>query len=152
MKKLLTLILTLALGLTACIGLTACKDNDANKPTILTGVELIKEEYGIAAKKGNDALISKINEALINLSTTQYLAVAAEYGLESSLCLDSSTENPLVTATDESWNSIKNAGKIVIGYTVFAPIAYEVENGTYIFKNVPLTDSPLLITIGDFIK
>ena len=29
---------------------------------------------------------------------------------------------------------------------------YEVENGTYIFKNVPLTDSPLLITIGDFIK
>ena len=29
---------------------------------------------------------------------------------------------------------------------------YEEENGTYTFKNVPLTDSALLITIGDFIK
>ena len=29
---------------------------------------------------------------------------------------------------------------------------YEVQNGTYVFKKMPLKDSPILITIGDFIK
>ena len=93
-------------------------------------LELAVEKYGIAGRKDDKAFVSKINEALIALSSTQYLAVAAEYGLESSLCLDSATENPLASATDGSWDAIKDAGEIVIGYTVFAPIAYEVENGT----------------------
>ena len=29
---------------------------------------------------------------------------------------------------------------------------YEVKDGKYIFTKMPLTDSPLLITIGEFIK
>jgi len=92
-------------------------------------MQLAVEKYGIAGRKEDKAFVSKINEALIALSDADYLTVAAEYGLTSSLCLTPATENPLEDANDNSWKAIKTAGKIVIGYTVFAPIAYEVKNG-----------------------
>ena len=91
---------------------------------IVEDLVLATEEYGIAAKKGNDALISVINDALINLRTTKYLDVANEYGLTGSLCITETTTNPLANATDNSWANILDAGRIVIGYTVFAPIAF----------------------------
>ena len=43
---------------------------------ILENVVFQEEKYGIAAKKGNDALTSKINEALIALVSTDYKTVA----------------------------------------------------------------------------
>ena len=36
-----------------------------------------------------------------------------------------STTNPYAAATDDSWTQIQSAGKFVVGYTVFAPIAFE---------------------------
>jgi hypothetical protein len=38
--------------------------------------------------------------------------------------LTAETTNPYANATDDSWNNVVASGKIVIGYTVFAPIAY----------------------------
>ena len=78
MKKFLTLLLTLVMALTACVGLTACNPpEDANKPVIVSGITLIEEQYGIAAKKGNDALISKVNDALIALADGQMKTIAS---------------------------------------------------------------------------
>lgn len=91
---------------------------------------LATEEYGIAGRKDDKALMSKINEALIALAESDYQTIAETYGLTSSLRLEKNTENPLSSATDDSWNKVKNAKKIVIGYTIFAPIAYDVVNGT----------------------
>ena len=85
---------------------------------------LAVEEYGIAAKKGNEAFMSKINEALIALVETDYAEVIAQYGLAESVALTADAVNPYANATDNSWNDIVASGKIVIGYTVFAPIAY----------------------------
>ena len=126
MKKLLTFALTLILGLTACFGLTACGEKD--KPVVLNDVVLIQEQYGIAGKKGNDALISKINEALIAIADDEMEDIAEDYGLKSELAVTASTVNPLANATDDSWNALVSRKKVVIGYTVFAPIAYEVVN------------------------
>ena len=128
MKKLLTLLLTLILSLTAVVGLTACNGNGepANKPMIVAGVDLIQEQYGIAAKKGNDALISKVNDALIALAGDEMNAIANTYGLTSEIAVTSETVNPKAGATDASWDNIVTKGKVIIGYTVFAPIAYEV--------------------------
>ena len=42
---------------------------------VLENVVLAEEKYGIAAKKGNDALMSKVNEALIALADTEYKEV-----------------------------------------------------------------------------
>ena len=96
---------------------------------ILEGVVLAEEEYGIAAKKGNDALISKINEALIALVATKYAEVAQTYGLTSELLVKADTVNPVANATDNSWNNVVAAKKLIIGYTKFAPIAYDDGDG-----------------------
>ena len=127
MKKLLTLALTLIMALTACIGLTACGAKD-NKPVVLNDVELIQEQYGIAAKKGNEALVSKINEALIAIADGKMQTIADTYGLKSELAVTKSTVNPFANAEDESWNALVSRNKVIIGYTVFAPIAFEVVN------------------------
>lgn len=98
---------------------------------VLEGVVLAEEEYGIGAKKGNDALIGKINEALIALVATDYAAIAETYGLTTELLVKADTTNPNASAADDSWTKIANAEtpKLVIGYTKFAPIAYDDGDG-----------------------
>lgn len=94
---------------------------------ILSDIVLAEEEYGIGAKKGNDALIGKINEAMIALVGSDYKDVAEEYGLTSELLVKADTVNPQANASDDSWNKIAESGKLVIGYTKFAPIAFDAE-------------------------
>ena len=100
----------------------------ATKMQIVDGLVFAEESYGIAAKKGNNALISKINEALIAIRTSDYADLLTEYNLASSAALTETTENPYASATDNSWAQIVEDKKIVIGYTIFAPIAYEEDN------------------------
>lgn len=97
----------------------------ANKMQMVDGLVFVEESYGIAAKKGNDALMSKINEALIAIRTTDYADLATEYGLTSSIALTETSTDTYANATDSSWTDVVTSGKLVIGYTVFAPIAYE---------------------------
>ena len=96
---------------------------------ILPGVILAEEQYGIAAKKGNAALIGKINEAMIAMVDGNYKTVAETYGLTSELLVKADTVNPNAEATDESWNKVVEAKKLIIGYTLFAPIAYKDGDG-----------------------
>lgn len=101
----------------------------AGKIQIIDNLVLAQEKYGIAGRKEDKAFMSKINDALIAIKNDGYKTVAETYGLTDSLCIDEQTTNPLSSATDGSWDSIKSSGKIVIGYTVFAPIAYEIKDG-----------------------
>ncbi len=96
---------------------------------VLKNIVLAEEKYGIAAKKGNDALMAKINEAMIALVDTDYKTIAQTYGLENELLLKASTVNPLADAADESWNDVAESKKLIIGYTLFAPIAYKDGDG-----------------------
>ena len=96
---------------------------------VLENVVLAEEKYGIAAKKGNEALMSKVNEALIALVDTDYKTVASTYGLTTELLVKADTVNPYASATDGSWDKIATAKKVVIGYTLFAPIAYNEGDG-----------------------
>ena len=96
---------------------------------ILPGVVLAEEQYGIAAKKGNAALIGKINEAMIALANTDYATVANKYGLATETLVTATTANPNANATDESWNNVVAAKKLIVGYTLFAPIAYTDGDG-----------------------
>ncbi len=96
---------------------------------VLDGVVLAEEQYGIAAKKGNEALMSKINEALIALVDTDYKTVADTYGLTTELLVKANTVNPYASATDSSWNDVVAAKKLIVGYTIFAPIAYTEGDG-----------------------
>lgn len=96
---------------------------------VLPGVVLAEEQYGIGAKKGNNALIGKINEALIALVATDYQTVAQTYGLTTELLVKADTVNPQANATDSSWDNVVAAKSIIIGYTEFAPIAYHDGDG-----------------------
>ena len=96
---------------------------------VLENVVLAEEKYGIAAKKGNDALMGKVNEALIALADTEYKAVAETYGLATELLVKADTVNPYASATDGSWDKVAGAKKVIIGYTLFAPIAYNEGDG-----------------------
>ena len=101
----------------------------AGKVTIMDAV-LQREQYGIAARKDDEAFMSKINEALIALYGNGGMQeVADQFGLTADIALESSTENPLADATDSSWNDIVASGKIIIGYTIFAPIAFDEGDG-----------------------
>ena len=99
----------------------------ADKMQMVDGLVFAEESYGIAAKKGNKALMSKINEALISIRETDYAEIATEYGLTESVALTAETEDTYAGATDSSWTDVVESGKIVIGYTLFAPIAFEEE-------------------------
>lgn len=101
----------------------------AGKVTIMDAV-LQREQYGIAARKGDEAFMSKINEALIALYGNGGMQeVADQFGLTADIALESSTENPLADATDSSWDDIVASEKIIIGYTIFAPIAFDEGDG-----------------------
>ena len=98
----------------------------AGKIAIVEDLVLAQEEYGIAGRKDDKAFVSKINDALIALNSNGKLAeVADKFGVKGSLAVKADTTNPLASADDDSWTKIVNSKKIVIGYTVFAPIAYE---------------------------
>ena len=111
----------------------------ASKMQIVDGLVFAEESYGIAAKKGNNALMSKVNEALIAIRTTGYADLVEEYNLSSSVALTADTANPYADATDSSWTNLISDDNptLVIGYTVFAPIAYE-ENDELIGFDIEL--------------
>lgn len=96
---------------------------------IIDDLILAQEEYGIAGRKQDKAFVSKINEALIALANGQYSTLIDSYGMQASKALDGTATNPLASATDNSWNAIVQSGTINIGYTVFAPICYDVQAG-----------------------
>ena len=96
---------------------------------VLGGVVFAEEQYGIGAKKGNNALIGKINEAMIALVDTDYKTIADTYGLTTELLVKADTTNPQASATDGSWDAVVASKKLIVGYTIFAPIAYNEGDG-----------------------
>lgn len=85
------------------------------------------EYYGIAARKGEVALMDKINTSLAKLYADGTVGKIAEtYGLTDVILPVEYTSKWDSIADKSSWDYIVNRGKIVIGYTLFAPIAYEV--------------------------
>lgn len=90
-------------------------------------IALEDEYYGIAARKGEVALMDKINTSLAKLYADGTVRKIAEtYGLTDVILPVEYTSQWDSIADKSSWDYIVNRGKIVIGYTLFAPIAYEV--------------------------
>lgn len=110
----------------------------ANSLQIVEGLTLSTEQYGIAARKGS-GLAKKINAALIELANDGTVeTLAAKYGIASELCIDkNATVADLTESELEDWNYIVAQEKFIVGYTLFAPIAYE-ENGELIGFDIEL--------------
>ncbi|MBR2616815.1 MAG: transporter substrate-binding domain-containing protein [Clostridia bacterium] len=110
-------------------GYYTSKGDYRNDLMVVSNLVLAEEKYGIAAKKGNNSLMHMVNQALIALSESgEYQNVASIFGLENSTLAIAS--DPYEGATDSSWSTVQSRKKIVIGYTVFAPISF-TDNGNF---------------------
>lgn len=95
-------------------------------------VEAEEETYAIGFRKADVYLTQKVNKALYDLQEDGTIGtIAAKYGLTNSLI---TFEEPTVDETldKSSFTYIATKGEMIIGYTLFAPIAYEDENKTLI--------------------
>ena len=97
---------------------------------MIAEVNIAKEDeyYGIAARKGETALMDKINTSLAKLWANDTVKTIGEkYGLKDVLLPIEYTSQWDSISDKSSWDYIVARGKIIIGYTLFAPIAYKVE-------------------------
>ncbi|MBE6601059.1 MAG: transporter substrate-binding domain-containing protein [Ruminococcaceae bacterium] len=117
--------------------------NYADSLMIVPGLDLTTEQYGIAGRKGS-VLIKAINSALIQLAKDgTVLELATKYGIASELCIDTTKEiaTDLTEAEMTEWEAIKAKGSFVVGYTLFAPIAYKDDSGNLIGFDVELAEA-----------
>lgn len=94
---------------------------------LVEDVSFAPEEYGIAFRKGSDA-VNYVNKAINELKADGTLdEIATKYKLQDLLLGDATAEE--VKAEESDWEYIKNKGKLVVGITLFAPMNYNDENG-----------------------
>ena len=100
------------------------------KLMIVPDLVLADECYGIAARKEGAYTAKIISKTIIDLyKEGKVLEIAKKYGLEESLAIDDSIEIDLSDEAGKAdYDAIVASGKLVIGYTIFAPIAYEENN------------------------
>ena len=106
---------------------------------IVEGLTLATEQYGIAARKGS-GLTKKINQALIDLAKDGTAdEIADKYGLKSEICIDkNATVSEMTAAEKADWDYVVSQEKFIVGYTLFAPIAYEDNDGKLIGFDIEL--------------
>ncbi len=93
---------------------------------LIEDVSFAPEEYGIAFRKGSDA-VNYVNKAINELKADGTLAeIAAKYKLQDLLLGDGTYEE--VKAEESDWEYIQNKGKLVVGITLFAPMNYKDAN------------------------
>lgn len=96
------------------------------KLKVLSGYDFEIENYGVALRKGETALLAKLNETIEELYDNGTTGdIASRYGLTNDLVTPETYTKFDEVEDKSSWEYIKNKGNIIIGYTVFAPIAFE---------------------------
>lgn len=100
------------------------------KLTIVKDVVVAEEEYGIAARRDGAYTAKMISKTIIDLAKDGTVdAIADKYGLKDSLAIDTTKNIDLSDETGkDDYDEIIKSGELVIGYTIFAPIAYEDDN------------------------
>lgn len=100
------------------------------KLTIVKDVVVAEEEYGIAARSDGAYTAKMISKTIIELAKDGTVdAIADKYGLQDSLAIDTTKNIDLSDETGKAdYDKIIASGELVIGYTIFAPIAYEEGN------------------------
>ncbi len=102
---------------------------DYEELTIVDGIELAVEEYGIAFRNGSN-LVSAVNEAYEELLEDGTLAAIAEkYDLTYSLITDPVPSEESGTSDEDDLAYVKEKGTLIIGITEYAPMNYYDESG-----------------------
>ena len=111
----------------------------ANSLMIVPDLTLATEQYGIAARKGS-ALATAINVALVALANDGTVdSIAEKYGVKSEICIDKNYEVDVPSEAEmEDLLYIMEKGEFVVGYTLFAPIAFKDNDGNLVGFDIEL--------------
>ncbi len=106
---------------------------------IVEDLVLATEQYGIAARKGS-AFAAAISAALIDLAADGTVeTIAKKYGLENEICIDTDLEIEEPSEEEmEDWNEIRENKKFIVGYTLFAPIAFKDDDDELVGFDIEL--------------
>ena len=130
MKKIITLVLCIAMLCSACFALTSCGAKDYDDLTIVDlGFE--KEYFGIAFRSGSDLTrkVEDITLELIKEGKLEELSEKYEVGAVGEEDYVPSAD-PCTGSSD--YADIKAKGKLVIGITDYKPMDYRDENGEWV--------------------
>lgn len=93
---------------------------------MIADIEFEKEYYAIAFRKAADgkynALTDLVNQVLVELKDADYKTIAEKYGIDGAT-LDLVYSEPTGEADNTELDYITSKGKIVIGFTLNAPMA-----------------------------
>lgn len=112
--------------------------DEAYSDLMVLDMVLAEEEYGIAFRKGS-AIADKVNTTLAEVAASGELkAIAENYGLTNDLlkCEYTSKWDSIQDKSD--WDYVQGRGKIIVGYTVFAPIAFSDNSGKLVGFDIEL--------------
>lgn len=112
--------------------------DSAYSDLMILDLVLAEEQYGIAFRKGS-AMVDKVNTVLADLTKSgEIMTIAEKYGLSDEVlpCEYTSKWDSIEDKSD--WDAIKTKGKVVVGYTVFAPIAFSDNSGNLIGFDIEL--------------
>ena len=97
---------------------------------LVEDVSFAPEEYGIAFRKGSDA-VNYVNKAINELTADGTLTkIAEKYKLQDLLLGNGTFEE--IKAEESDWEYIQMKGELIVGITLFAPMNYNDENGELI--------------------
>lgn len=92
---------------------------------VIDGLTFEEEEYGIACRKEGAYTAAVISNTIIELTSEgKVLDIATKYGLENEIITTNQEIDLTNVSGKEDYDYIVGKGKLVIGYTLFAPIAY----------------------------
>ena len=136
MKK----IVCAALAIVMLLGLCACgnKKNDGPVTFVMLDEPLSTEQYGIAFKKGNDALAEQVKSALDEmLSDGTFAEITEKWGLTDMSCYEqASVQTP---ADAESVPAVEGRTTLTLGFDAeYPPYGYKDESGAYVGYDLDL--------------
>ena len=130
MKRILTLVLCIAMLCSACLALASCGKNDYDDLEIIT-MDFPAERFGIAFRSGSDMTrkVEDITLELIKDGTLKSLADKYEISV-----VGEETYTPAADACagSDDWAKIQAKGKLVVGITDYPPMDYKDDNGKWI--------------------
>ncbi len=137
MKKIIAIIAVVALmfSFAACTNTNDTQDDKSSSSyadlMVVKDLDLAVEEYGIGFRTGSD-IVPEVNKIIKELYDDGTLAqIAEKYDLKDNLSTPKDANEANLSA-ESDLEYVKNKGKLVIGYTVYAPMNYTDDNGEFV--------------------
>lgn len=149
MKRIISMALC-ALLLVSCFALASCGDDNGDYVAV-DATDLLVEDFGIAVKKGNTALMNEINKVVDEWVKDGTMDKYVEYYTEHAKFVEGVADEPKADGLKLSWD-FGNATEVITVYTEsgFAPFEY-ISGGKIIGVDIAIM-SQVAVNMGKKIE